>query len=193
MDVRANDRGSGATGLRRKSSCADLPLTVRKNVMLPRLTTSENAQKPLLNVCGGRRILRVLRMVTMRYAFSGNGARQHDASGSDCGDAMKIFNETSESIREINLSYITLAQRLLQEDRAVGMLRLGLSKEVADILVNLTLAQVVKFAASNHLLCSFRFNDHAMLSALTKSSNRADVVPACTAVSMPEQQAVQSA
>jgi len=103
---------------------------------------------------------------------------------------MKTINDTSESIREINLSYITLAQRLLQEDRPAGMLRLGLSKEVADILANLTLDQMVKFAASNHLLCSFRFNDHALLSALTKSSNRADIVLEETAVLVAAQQPV---
>ena len=111
---------------------------------------------------------------------------------------MKTFNDTLESIREINLSYITLAQRLLREDRPVGMLRLGLSKEVADILANLTLpyltlAQAVKFAASNHLLCSFRFNDHAMLSALTKSPYRADIAAEHSAALMAPRQAVQFA
>ncbi|WP_051888582.1 flagellar transcriptional regulator FlhD [Caballeronia udeis] len=86
-----------------------------------------------------------------------------------------------------------LVQRLLQKDRSAGMLRLGLSKEVADILAALTLAQVVKFAASNHLLCSFRFNDHAMLSALTDSTHRADIAEERAAVSMVRQQAVQFA
>ena len=106
---------------------------------------------------------------------------------------MKTFNDTLESIRGINLSYITLAQRLLQEDRSVGMLRLGLSKEVADILANLTFAQVVKFAASNHMLCSFRFNDHAMLSALTNSQHGADIALEHTPVPIARQQAAQFA
>jgi flagellar transcriptional activator FlhD len=106
---------------------------------------------------------------------------------------MKTFNDTLESIREINLSYVTLAQRLLQEDRPLGMLRLGLSKEVADILANLTVAQVVKFAASNHLLCSFRFNDHAMLSALTIAPHSADIATEHSAVFMARQQAVHFA
>ena len=71
--------------------------------------------------------------------------------------------ETLDSIREINLSYIMLAQRMLREDRAIGMFRLGLSAELADLLAGLTLAQIVKLAASDQLLCFFRFNDHAML------------------------------
>lgn len=102
---------------------------------------------------------------------------------------MNTFNDTSDSIREINLSYIMLAQRLLQEDRPVGMFRLGLSKDVADILANLTMAQVVKFAASDHLLCAFRFNDQAMLSALTKSTSRTDIAPTHSAVLMAGQDA----
>jgi flagellar transcriptional activator FlhD len=88
---------------------------------------------------------------------------------------MKLLNDTVESIREINLSYLILARRLLQEDGPVWMHRLGLSKEVADILVTLTLTQLVRFAESTHLLCSFRFNDHAMLSALTNSSNGVEI------------------
>jgi flagellar transcriptional activator FlhD len=92
--------------------------------------------------------------------------------------------DTQDSIREINLSYIMLAQRLLREDRAVGMFRLGLSGAIADILANLTLAQVVKLAASDQLLCFFRFNDHVMLGALTQPSKRSDVAPTHAAIIM---------
>jgi flagellar transcriptional activator FlhD len=96
---------------------------------------------------------------------------------------MNNFTEASASIREINLSYITLAQQLLQEDRPVGMCRLGLSNEIADILTSLSRPQVVKLAAADHLLCSFRFNDHAMLAALTKTAGAPGI-----AVANPTQQ-----
>jgi len=36
------------------------------------------------------------------------------------------------------------------------MFRLGLSAELADLLAGLTLAQIVKLAASDQLLCFFR-------------------------------------
>lgn len=106
---------------------------------------------------------------------------------------MKPLNDTVDSIREINLSYLTLARRLLQEDNAVGMRCLGLSKEIADTLTALTLAQVVKFAESNHLLCSFRFDDHAMLSALTYPITTVDVTSKHAAAPMSGQQVVQFA
>jgi flagellar transcriptional activator FlhD len=101
--------------------------------------------------------------------------------------------ETLESIREINLSYIMLAQRLLREDRAVGMFRLGLSAELADLLAGLTLAQVVKLASSEQLLCFFRFNDHTMLSALTATAKNAEIAPTHAAILLAGQQAEQFA
>ncbi|MBB5547473.1 flagellar transcriptional regulator FlhD [Paraburkholderia fungorum] len=69
-------------------------------------------------------------------------------------------------IREVNLAYLLLVQRLIREDRPMAMFRLGVSVEIADILASLTLAQTVKIAASNNLLCQFRLEDHSFLSAL---------------------------
>jgi flagellar transcriptional activator FlhD len=80
----------------------------------------------------------------------------------------KIMNggETLQSIREVNLAYLTLAQRVLHEDRATGMFRLGLSAQMADLLSGLTLAQVVKLAACEQLVCAFQIKDHTILAAL---------------------------
>jgi flagellar transcriptional activator FlhD len=97
------------------------------------------------------------------------------------GEAMSA-QETVDSIQEINLCYLMLAQRMLHEDRAVGMFRLGLSGQLADLLASLTLAQVVKLAASDQLLCFFRFNDHTMLNALTQPAKHADIAPTHAAV-----------
>ncbi|WP_258187808.1 flagellar transcriptional regulator FlhD [Trinickia symbiotica] len=79
---------------------------------------------------------------------------------------MDATSETLSEIKDVNLSYLLLAQRLLREDRAMGMFRMGISDQLADVLANLTLAQTVKLAASNQLLCRFRFDDHAVLSTL---------------------------
>lgn len=92
--------------------------------------------------------------------------------------------DIQESIREVNLSYLMLAQSMLREDRAVGMFRLGLSAEVADLLAGLSLAQVVKLASSNHLLCAFRFNDQMLLSALMQPSKHVEVASAHAAILM---------
>lgn len=70
-------------------------------------------------------------------------------------------------IREVNLSYLMLAQRLLRENLAAGMFRLGFGTDVADIVLNLSPAQIVKLAGSNSVLCAFRLNDAQLLASLT--------------------------
>ncbi|WP_454753989.1 flagellar transcriptional regulator FlhD [Cupriavidus necator] len=72
-----------------------------------------------------------------------------------------------DEIRDVNLAYLLLAQQLVRENQLEAMYRLGVGKEIADVLAKLTPAQLVKLAASNMVLCRFRFDDHALLSTLT--------------------------
>lgn len=72
-------------------------------------------------------------------------------------------------IQEVNLSYLLLAQRLLRENLAVGMYRLGFNEDVAETVLNLSPAQIIKLSASNTLLCAFRLNDYELLSTLTQN------------------------
>jgi flagellar transcriptional activator FlhD len=90
-------------------------------------------------------------------------------------------------IKEVNLSYLLLAQRLLRDDKAMGMFRMGISEQLADVLVNLTLAQTVKLSASNQLLCRFRFDDHAILSSLADKGKPTAVSQAHSAILMASQ------
>ena len=77
-------------------------------------------------------------------------------------------NSSLGDIREVNLSYLMLAQRLLRENYAAGMFRLGFNEDVADIIMRLSPAQLVKLASSSSLICGFRLNDYDLLSALTQ-------------------------
>ncbi len=86
---------------------------------------------------------------------------------------MSATSEMLSEIKEVNLSYLLLAQRLLREDKAMGMFRMGIGDQLADVLANLSFAQTVKLAASNQLLCRFRFDDHAVLSSLADNKGRA--------------------
>ena len=76
--------------------------------------------------------------------------------------------ELTSEIRDVNLAYLLLAQRLVREDRPTAMIRLGMSAELADLVSHLSLAQVVKLAASSFVLCRFRLGDHPALNALTE-------------------------
>ena len=73
-----------------------------------------------------------------------------------------------ESIREINLSDLMLAQHRLGEDYAGGMFKLGLSGQMAELISTLSPAQTIKFAQSEEFVCDFRFDDADTLMALTK-------------------------
>ncbi|KAI3603858.1 Flagellar transcriptional activator FlhD (plasmid) [Cupriavidus necator H850] len=72
-----------------------------------------------------------------------------------------------DEIKEVNLSYLLLAQQLVREKQPEAMYQLGLGKEIAGILAKLTPAQLEKLAASNMVLCRIRFDDHALLSTFT--------------------------
>ena len=82
----------------------------------------------------------------------------------------KVMNtasrDISKEISDINLAYMLLAQKLVKQDRAAAMFKLGVSRELADMLAGMSLAQILKLAASNFLLCSFRIDDHPSMSAV---------------------------
>ena len=67
--------------------------------------------------------------------------------------------DASKEIADLNLTYMLLAQKLLREDRTAAMLRLGISAEMADLLVAMSMAEVVKLATSNFVLCAFRLDE----------------------------------
>ena len=89
---------------------------------------------------------------------------------------------TVNEIGNLNLSYLLLAQRLVKEDPVTAMFRMGMSREMADLLGNLSLSQIVKLASSNLLLCRFRFDDHPILSAVTDDSKNLSLQQAHAAI-----------
>ena len=67
-------------------------------------------------------------------------------------------SELLKHIYDINLSYLLLAQRLISQDKASAMFRLGVSEEMATMLGGITLPEMVKLAETNQLVCQFRFD-----------------------------------
>ena len=72
-------------------------------------------------------------------------------------------------IKELNLAYLMLAQQMLRSDRETAMFRLGIDKDVADLIEGLSSAKLVKMASSQMLL--FRFDD-ALLAGLLAGKGR---------------------
>jgi len=72
-------------------------------------------------------------------------------------------------IREANLTYLMLAQRLIRADKAEATFRLGLSEESAELIAALSPAQLIKLANQNTLLCRFQADDELVFKLLTSS------------------------
>jgi flagellar transcriptional activator FlhD len=105
------------------------------------------------------------------------------------GDAAYASGQgiTSE-IHDVNLAYLLLVQRLVRDDSATAMIRLGLSREMAELLGNLSVSQVVKLAASSFLLCRFRLGDHPTLTALTQEKKEWNLKQAHASILLSGQQ-----
>lgn len=78
-----------------------------------------------------------------------------------------------QEIREVNLSYMMLAQHLIRSDRAQALFRLGISEDVAQIIDTLTPAQMLKVAAGSTLMSRFRFDDDMVWDLITSHTKPA--------------------
>lgn len=76
-------------------------------------------------------------------------------------------SDMTGEIRDLNLTYLMLAQQMIREDKTAAVYRLGVSQQLAEILSDLTPAQVLKMAGSNLLLCRLRFDDKLILGLLS--------------------------
>jgi flagellar transcriptional activator FlhD len=86
-------------------------------------------------------------------------------------DMSQTINEQLlEEVREVNLAYLVLAQHMIRADKAQAMYRLGVSEEVANVVDQLSPAQLMKIASANQLICRFRFDDDIVWSLLTSHS-----------------------
>jgi flagellar transcriptional activator FlhD len=89
-----------------------------------------------------------------------------------------------DEIREANMTYLILAQTMIRLDKPQAMYRLGVSEEVADVLGQLSTGQLLKIAASNMLVCSFRFDDKVVWNLLTSHSKDRGVAGVHAAILM---------
>ena len=93
---------------------------------------------------------------------------------------MKVAND-SDAMWELNMSYLWLAQRLLQSDRATGMFRLG------DRRCRRRAGRAVdeaheRAASAGQLICALRPGRYGVLSALTRATPPVDLVRVHTAM-----------
>ena len=70
-------------------------------------------------------------------------------------------------IKDANLNYLMLAQQMIRADKATAIFRLGINKDIADLIEGLSNLQLLKLSSSNMMLARFRFEDSAILNMLT--------------------------
>jgi flagellar transcriptional activator FlhD len=93
-------------------------------------------------------------------------------------------NEMMAEIRDANLSYLMLAQQMIRSDKSTAIFRLGISREIADLLGGLNNSQLLKLAGTNMMLARFRFDDGAILGMLTSYNKNQDLAHSHAAILM---------
>lgn len=93
-------------------------------------------------------------------------------------------NELLAEIKDANLNYLMLAQQMIRADKPTAIFRLGISKEIADLLEQLTNLQLLKLCNTNMMLAKFRFDDSEILGMLTNYSKDSAQAHLHTAVLM---------
>ena len=105
---------------------------------------------------------------------------------------MNIVNPSQQQaqseIRDANLNYLMLAQQMIRDDMPSAIYRLGVSKAIADMMVQLSNAQLIKLASSSVMLTRFRFDDTVILGMLTHHNEGYAQAMAHSAILMAGQQ-----
>ena len=101
---------------------------------------------------------------------------------------MKL-DEMLEEMRDVNLNYLMLAQSMIQHDKATAVFRLGISRDVADLIEGLSPAQILKLAGSGMLVSRFRFDDGVVLGMLTSYTKDRALAQSHAAILMASQSA----
>lgn len=82
------------------------------------------------------------------------------------GNSITLNDEIAREISDINLAYILLAQKMVKQDKAASMIRLGIGTKLADMLANMSITQIIKLSNSKFLIFSPRLDDEASIHAV---------------------------
>lgn len=80
-----------------------------------------------------------------------------------------------DDVRDVNLSYLLLMQRLINTDRELAMFRLKIDEEMADLLSTIPVQDLARLARCNQLLCHFSLDSAPQLFSLINASKDDDM------------------
>ncbi|GHA06201.1 flagellar transcriptional regulator FlhD [Oceanisphaera arctica] len=78
-------------------------------------------------------------------------------------------NSILDEIQELNLSYLLLVKRLLNDDKAMAMYRLKMDEPMADLLLSLSARELSRLARMNQLICRPNFEHAEQLEKLLRN------------------------
>ncbi|TDX24798.1 transcriptional activator FlhD [Modicisalibacter xianhensis] len=63
-------------------------------------------------------------------------------------------------IQEVNLAYLLLAQKMIEDDRDTAMFRLKITAGMADLVTSLSTKQLTQMVRSSQLLCRLALGEN---------------------------------
>ena len=91
----------------------------------------------------------------------------------------KMNNEQiSQEIRDTNLSYLMLAQRIIRHNRGDANLRLGITDDSIEMIEILSPAQIQNISKSPMLICRYQADDEMVWNLITNcTAGKKEIAP----------------
>lgn len=89
-----------------------------------------------------------------------------------------------QEIKDTNLAYLMLAQRLLKEDYTTAQFRLKLSDNMAKVLMSLSSRQMTRLARTNQFLFRPCIESAEQLSEVVREKRNPELMPTHAALVM---------
>lgn len=80
------------------------------------------------------------------------------------------YGDRLQKIYAFNLSYLLLAQHLIEQDAATAGFYLGINDGLISLLKTLPLSEVLRMASVDQLICQLRFDNESIVEVLTRHS-----------------------
>ena len=81
--------------------------------------------------------------------------------------AANLGTDLSSEVRELNLAYLLLAQKMIKNDSLAAQVQLGVPESVIEKLESMTFTQAIRIASTPMVMCSMRFDDVKMWDVMT--------------------------
>lgn len=78
-----------------------------------------------------------------------------------------VSNDLSNEVRELNLAYLLLAQKMVRNNSMTAQVQLGLPESAIENLETMSFSQAIRIASTPMVMCSMRFDDEKLWNVMT--------------------------